>query len=287
MKPKNRKGGYNKLYYNFGKYTKIQSQKGESMKKLLSLILVLAMMTVTTTTAFANPTSPYNWSKLSQETGIGITELQDAYNLYGEDLFSDLVAEVKNAYAEKQHVITPYVNGSIMTDAQWMNFKSLCTNGTILISQDSMTAGFMHGHCGIVSDASGSGLSRTVYVVEAPGSGQVSKRTSLDAKSVTWWRQRVTLRAYDVVSSTGTVMSSKMSSAARTSTSGLILGKPYNALAPVKDTNIYNCATLVNRCYYANGIKFSTSDDSTLLPRDIDKHALTMYKYSKAGWANW
>ena len=165
------------------------------MKKALSFVFVIAMLVLTTVTAFANSVETFDWNKLSQETGIGAEELQATYALYGEEFFSRAVAKARNAYVAKEKNITPYVDGAPMTDSQWVNFKSLCTNGTILISQDSMTAGFMHGHCGIVSDASGSGLSRTVYVVEAPGSGQLSTRTSLDAKSVTWGRKRLTLRA--------------------------------------------------------------------------------------------
>ena len=55
------------------------------MKKALSFVFVIAMLVLTTVTAFANSVETFDWNKLSQETGIGAEELQATYALYGEE----------------------------------------------------------------------------------------------------------------------------------------------------------------------------------------------------------
>lgn len=238
------------------------------MKKTITIFLSLLMIfTMSSVNVFAANNDAINWNSLSSQTGISVEDLQYAYSTMPENEFYAIAEEYKSAmeyYASLPSSPSLYSSNE-MTDVQWTNFKSKLSNGSILITSDSVTLTYAHGHAAIISGfvTTGSG-SVSYYFTEHPGGkdeGDLSWRRNID--NTTYWRERSTLGIYNAYSN------STMQDAAVEACSNVVLGKPYNAFANKSLTTYYNCATLVYRCYINSGLDISKTNSSTVLPVDI------------------
>lgn len=181
---------------------------------------------------------------------------------------------------------TPSMYGSALSESDWIAFKQSLVDGSVLLTTDSSTYGFEHGHASIISGAYSmelNPLSRVFYVTEHPGknyNNKLSWRRILHNQTTNYWRTRTNIGVLNSSSS------SIMAAASAVGNSSVVLNKPYAALALKNSTSEYNCSSLVYRCYINSGLDISKSASSIVLPIDIAQNTnLTLvYEYGNFSW---
>lgn len=266
-------------------------QKGENMskhlKRIIILIFTISISLTLSVQAFAIENNDINWKDLSDKSGIPVEDLQDAYSKMTEDDFNSAVQHCIDAMDYYSTIPqTPSPRGDVRMDmSDWAVLKSNLSDGSMLITTDSETIGFKHGHISIISGAYSMNLeplSRVYYMTEHPGSKSgdgLSWRVIL-SNTENYWRKSENVAIFNVAST------SIMTSASSVARSSLVLDKPYNALALKTSTAEYNCSSLVYRCYYNSGLDISKSGSSIVLPKDIaqSSNVILVYEYGNFSW---
>lgn len=255
------------------------------MKKFISLVLTLSIIfSLSTMNTFAAEAETINWEELSLQSGIPAEDLQDAYNIMPEEDFYKALQDCIDAMIEYKSLPPVTSLYSAMSNSAWLNFKNSLLDGSILITSDSITATYAHGHAGIISGIEFPNIStKNYYITEHPGNGTndgLSWRFILTDNTTNYWRTRTDLGVFNASST------SIMTSASAVARTSLILNKGYTPLASKTNTTQYNCATLVYRCYLNSGLDISKASSSTVLPRDITQSSnlYNAYQYGAFDW---
>lgn len=260
-------------------------------KKLLTLIISCIILFAMQLPVFAADEPPIiHWERLSELTGVPAYELELAYNEMDENDFNIAISELEKAMESYKtlNIIESRAAVQPMSDSDWRIFRNSMRDGAILITQDSATLGYQHGHTSIISGLTNASASdpiyRTIYMTEHPGSTTnmgSSWRVQISNSLNSYWRTRENVATMYHKNSTAI-----MDLAGQTARSGLVIGYPYNPLANKNDTDKYNCSSLVYRCYIEHGVDIGTNGGTIVLPIHIaqDNDLRVYYRYGNYAW---
>lgn len=255
------------------------------MKKLKSLVFFMLFTFLMSGLFICSASEEHNidWESLSQRTQLPVETLKDGYNLMSYEEFMESVEGIENSISSDtvstndEYEIMPLK----MTQYNWNRALKASSTGSIWVTKDYTTYMYNHGHCAIVSGLGYNSGNLYILTVEHLGDKAGYKYSQVyNSLYSNHWKDRNTMRVYDVKSNTNssTPDKSKMNAAGKYASENL-KGKRYNPVAHKNDTYV-NCATLVYKAYRSQGIYLENPVSTTVVPKDIVKDTNVMMKVS-------
>jgi uncharacterized protein YycO len=233
-------------------------RKNVLLKKLSVLALVVVMLISAAVPTFAEDkadesnTDPQTLETTAEEMGVPVSDLEELVKQYPDmdlERFKESYIEAASfddVLPETRDYGSGYYNGPSMTRAQSLYIRAAARKGDILVTPDSLSVVWAHGHAGIVTNEAGGVDNKKT--VEALGSGELSRECDLSR-----WGSRYHVRLYEPSSSEG----KKKKIAAANYAYNNLRNKPYDALASV-NSQALNCSTLVYKAYRSQGVALKT-----------------------------
>ena len=224
-----------------------------------------------------------NTCAFSQDIGVSQQLIDSHCLLWGKYRYSKIIEYYCDAYDISdigQYTdlmeMEPYASGnySSISNTEWKNYFYKYANvGNIFLTKDSTTAGYRHGHVGVVQNHT----SDPKMISEAIGSRDNDADEVVCRSLNTYWPNRITLN----VMYPNTTLAKRESAGAQTYWYAYEDSYSYEALS--KKTNMKNsdysklsCVGLAYRAYYFKAqydIIPQVGNSTSMLPKHIDQSA--------------